>query len=119
MSAKSLPASLFIVLIAAWLMPGCASRPKVDWESRVGNYTFDQAVVELGPPDRETTLTDGRKVAEWVVGHSGSSAFSVGVGSYSGPVGVGVSQSVGPGPREKILRLTFGTDGKLESWLRN
>lgn len=101
------------------LFTGCASKPKVDWNSRVGSFTYDQAVVELGPPDRESTLTDGRKVAEWVVGRSRSGGLSIGFGSYSGPVGVGVSQSVGPGPRDKVLRLTFSPDGKLASWVRN
>jgi len=101
------------------LMVGCASKPKVDWDARVGNYTHDQAVVELGPPDRESGLSDGRKVAEWVVGRSRSGGLSIGFGTYSGPIGVGVSKSVGPGPYDKVLRLTFDKEGKLLDWSRN
>jgi hypothetical protein len=108
-----------LAVVTALFFGGCASKPKVDWDSRVGNYTFDQAVVELGPPNRETTLSDGKKVAEWVVGHSGSSGVSLGFGTYGGSTGVGVSQSVGSGPREKVLRLTFDAGGKLLSWARN
>jgi hypothetical protein len=110
---------IVLSVLAAFFIVGCASKPKVDWDSRIGNYTYDQAVVELGPPDREATTSDGKKVVDWVVGRSGGGGFSFGVGGYSGPVGVGVSKSTGPGPQDKILRLTFGQDGKLLTWLRN
>ena len=114
--------SLIAVAIAAFVVTlfaaGCATKPKTDWNARVGNYTFDQAVIELGPPDRQSTLSDGRKVAEWVTGHSGGSGMSVGFGSFGSHTGVGVSQSVGSGGYEKVLRLTFGTDGKLLEWTR-
>src|SRR3989442_1020288 len=39
-------------------LTGCAST-KIDWNSRIGNYTYDQTVVELGPPDKYAKLTDG------------------------------------------------------------
>jgi len=111
--------SLLVTLLAGLFATGCASKPKVDWDGRVGNYTYDQAVVELGPPDRQATLQDGRKVAEWVVGRSGGSGVSIGMGSFTGRTGVGVSQSVGSGGRDKILRLTFSEDGTLLDWIRN
>ena len=101
------------------LLIGCSTKPKVDWDARVGSYTYDQAVLELGPPDSEATLTDGRKVVEWVVGQSGGGGVTLGFGSFSGSTGVGVSQTVGRGPRDRILRLTFGEDGKLLLWVRN
>lgn len=111
--------SIILTVMTALFIAGCASKPKVDWDSRVGNFTYDQAVVELGPPDREATTSDGKKVVDWVVGRSGGGGFSFGVGGFSGPVGVGVSKSTGPGPHDKILRLTFGQDGKLLNWSRN
>lgn len=107
------------LLVLAFLGEGCATTPKVDWDARVGSFTYDQAVIELGPPASEATLTDGRKVAEWIVGRSGAGGVTLGFGSFSGSTGVGVSQTVGSGPRDKILRLTFGSDGKLLSWARN
>ena len=117
-SNRLLCALLFAVSLALWL-GGCASKPKVDWNARVGNFTYDQAVVELGPPNRQSDLSDGRKVAEWVTGYSGGSGMSIGFGSFGRHTGVGVSQSVGSGGYERILRLTFGNDGKLTEWKRN
>ena len=109
---------MLIALVVALSVTGCATKPKVDWNARVGSFTYDQAVIELGPPDRQSTLSDGRKVAEWVVGHTGGSGVSIGFGGYGSHMGVGVSQSVGSGGYEKILRLTFGADGKLTEWKR-
>ena len=103
--------SLFVLL--GWLVAGCALTPKVDWNSRIGNFTYDQAVVEKGPPDRSTTLSDGSTVAEWFIKHSSSFSFGVGTGFYSGGSAIGVGQTVGTAPSGEFLRLTFGTDGKL------
>jgi hypothetical protein len=101
------------------LVTGCKTTPKVDWTSRVGSYTFDQAVVELGPPDRQAKLSDGATVAEWITYRSGGGgmSFGIGGGSYGshGGMGVGVSQSVGSGGSDQVLRLIFGPDGKLTS----
>ena len=38
------------VVTAAFTI-SCASSKKIDWNSRVGNYTYDQAVSDMGPPD--------------------------------------------------------------------
>jgi len=98
---------------------GCKSTPKVDWNSRVGSFTYDQAVVELGPPDKFAKLSDGLTVAEWIKHNHGGMSFGVGTGFSSGNTGVGVSQSVGTGSADKVLRLTFGPDSKLVSWWKN
>jgi len=118
MKTNYLIVMFFAALALALFASGCASKPKADWNARVGNYTYDQAVIELGPPARQSTLSDGRKVAEWVTGYSGGSGMSFGVGSFGSHTGVGVSQSVGSGGYEKVLRLTFGTDGRLLEWVR-
>ena len=119
MKTNSLFAGCLIALMLALFADGCATKPKVDWNSRVANYTFDQAVLELGPPDRQSTLSDGRKVAEWVTGHSGGGGLSLGFGSFSGSSAVGVSKSVNSGGHENFLRLTFGSDGKLTESKQN
>jgi hypothetical protein len=85
---------------------GCATA-KVDWQSRVGNYNFDAAVRELGVPDRETTLSDGSRVAEWLTSR----------GNYYG------NTTYFPGSRfqqydidkfpDQYLRLTFDPKGVL------
>jgi hypothetical protein len=118
MKTNSLMAIVLAALVLAAFASGCASKPKTDWNARVGNYTFDQAVIEFGPPAKQSILSDGRKVADWVTGYTGGSGMSFGVGGFGSHTGVGVSQSVGSGGREKILRLTFGADGRLQEWVR-
>ena len=114
---------LAILALATTLITGCKSTPTIDWNSRVGTYTYDQAVTDLGPPDKQAKLTDGKNVCEWITHRHGGTGLSVGTGFYSGGggsgTGVGVSQSVGSGYPDKILKLTFGTDNKLVEWSKN
>ena len=102
----------------ALLLAGCASTPKVDWNGRVGNYVYDQAVAEMGPPDKYARLSDESTVAEWFIKHGSSVSFGVGTGFYSHGASVGVGQTVGTAPVGEYLRLTFGADGKLARWDR-
>ncbi|MBI3849817.1 MAG: hypothetical protein HY298_05945 [Verrucomicrobia bacterium] len=112
-------------LLFAGMLAGCASAPKVDWNARVGNFTYDQAVAELGPPDKSTKLSDGSTVADWIT-RKKSSGLSLGVGTgyshYGGGVGtstgVGVAAPVGS-TGDHVLRLTFGPDGKLKQWSKS
>src|SRR5262245_52623652 len=106
-----------IIAVLALFITGCSSTPKIDWNSRVGNYTYNQAVMELGPPVNSTKLDDGTVVAEWFLRHRRSGGLSVGVGmgGYSGGA-VGVSRSIADTPTSDYLRLTFGPDGMLSQW---
>ena len=105
------------VLIAATLV-GCAG-PKIDWSTRVGSYTFDDAVREMGPPERQATLSDGSKVVDWVT-ERGSRTGSLGVGSrFSFPGRYGyydpfMTAHLEPRSPDRIVRLTFAADGKLQ-----
>ena len=110
---------LTILALAAVLMVGCRTTKPIDWNSRVGTYTFDQAVTELGPPDKQTTLSDGKLVAQWITHRNGGSSFSVGTGFYTRGVGVGVGQSVGSGYPDRVLTLTFGKNYLLTAWSKN
>jgi hypothetical protein len=111
---------LFVVFLV-----GCATAPKIDWASRVGNYTYDQAVLELGPPDKSAKLTDGTTVAEWLTARGGSGGYSgidYGYGPYYGRwpyhyYGPVYHYYESPSP-DYYLRLTFGPDGKLKDWKR-
>ena len=105
-------------LLSGWLMAGCASTPKVDWNSRIGIFTYDQVVAEMGPPDKSSKLSDGSTVAEWFVKRNSNVSFGVGTGFYSGGSSVGVGQSIGTSPSGQFLRLTFSADGKLAKWER-
>lgn len=95
---------------AAALLAGCASN-KIDWGSRVGNYTFDDVVLEMGPPDKVATLQDGTKVAEWLTSKGrrmgGSFFISRGRFIHSTP------DFEGP---DYYMRLIFDQDGRLTSY---
>ena len=100
------------------LLTGCAS-PKVDWAARVGHYTYDQAIVELGPPNKSAKLTDGTEVADWLTQQGETILTSTGAGYYPyrrawvGPVGANVVAYNTP---NYYLRLTFDPAGQLKSW---
>jgi hypothetical protein len=107
---------LVIFLSVLMLGPGCRSN-KVDWGARVGAYSFDQAVVELGPPDKQATLTDGTRVADWIMRRGGYRR--VGAGGYYGygPYGYSgypvVTDHYVP---DSMLRLVFDDDDNLQGW---
>ena len=105
-------------VLSSLLLSGCASTPRVNWDARIGNFNYDQAVVEMGPPDKSTKLTDGSTVAEWFIKHASSVSFGFGTGFYSGGSSVGVGQTIGTAPSGEYLRLSFGADGKLTKWDR-
>jgi len=99
------------------LLAGCATA-RVDWRSRLGTYTFDQAVLELGPPDKQAKLSDNPLVAEWLTRRGYSHAqTTLGYGYYPyyyyGPFLPTYIESYSP---DYFLRLTFGADGKLKAW---
>ncbi len=110
-----------LCLAAALFVAGCATQ-RVDWDARVGVFNYDQAVVELGPPDKQAKLTDGTTVAEWISRYNNTSTIGLGTGFYGGGmggagVGVGMMQTT-PTYRESSLRLTFGTNLVLTAWSR-
>src|SRR5882672_9599602 len=93
-----------ILLALAGCLAGCATTPKVDWTARMGEYTYDQAVIELGPPTSQAKLGDGKTVAEWITRSPSSSSFGVGVGGYGSNVGMGMGTTYGSGYRDRVLR---------------
>ena len=56
---------IFLVLLVLFFT-GCAS---TNWDSRVGSYTNDQAILEYGPPDNKSQLSDGQVVYSWTTAH--------------------------------------------------
>jgi len=91
---------------------GCATTPKVDWAGRIGHFSFDQAVLELGPPDKSAKLNDATLVAEWLT-HRGYSHATV--QTYPGMWVHSYTEAPAP---DRFLRLTFGPDGQLREWKR-
>ena len=105
---KRIPAlfALFILLLV-----GCATT-KIDWNSRVGNYTYDDAIAELGVPDRDATLSDGSMVAEWLQARGGAYGST-----YSSRYSRFHTYDVHEFP-DRYLRLTFGPDRQLRAATR-
>ena len=103
------------VLLAA-VLTGCATK-NIDWASRVGAYTFDQVVVEIGPPDKQAKLTDGMLDAEWLTRRGYHQVYATG-GYYGSPYGGwGFPPAyVDTSAPDYFLRLTFGPDGRLQAW---
>ena len=114
------PALLILQLGLCVFLTGCAST-KVDWNSRIGNYTYDQAVIELGPPDKNAKLTDGTVVAEWMTrrGYSGGSVGFMYDYGYPHPYQVYPPYYLAEPPSpDYFIRLTFGPEGKLQAYKR-
>jgi hypothetical protein len=104
---------LFVALLAS----ACATQPRVNWDARIGQYSYDEAVLELGPPDRASQLTDGTLVAEWLRSRSrGGLSLGVGAGVGGGNVGVFGGPTIGTRQAARFLRLTFAPDGQLLAW---
>jgi hypothetical protein len=108
----------WIVLVSV-LLAGCATQ-RIDWSSRIGNYTFDQAVLELGPPDKHATLTDRTVVAEWLTRRGGIFTYPAYYSHY-GPHPYW--NATPPSPTyvdapDYFVRLTFDPQGRLQTWKR-
>lgn len=103
---------LQLALLLCLLATACTTPPTTNWDARVGSYTFDAAVQELGPPEKSAALTDGTRVADWLVARGRSSATH-----HSFPDGR-VIRTEGVREPDRLLRLTFAPDGKLKRWQR-
>ena len=129
---KNTSALLTLALtLTGLLLAGCSSSPKprlskseatkVNWTEKVGHYTYDEALADLGKPEVVGESAGGR-TAEWVLRRSPRMSFGFGVGgaSYGGGsgVGVGVGSSVSPPPRGENLRLVFDSAGQLKEWTK-
>ena len=94
------------LFFAAFLFFGCATH-RVDWNARVGQYSYDDAITELGVPDRSATLSDGTTVAEWL--SSRGPAYGT-VHGFGGSRTQTYDITQFP---DRFLRLVFGPDKKL------
>lgn len=119
-------AKVFISRVLRWMpfvalvvfVIGCKTTPKIDWAGRIGNYTYDQAVLDWGPPERCAKLTDGTVVAEWLTRRGYSQTYvTYGYGcgwrhGWYAPYPTFID-TYSP---DYFLRLTFGPDGRLKAW---
>jgi len=110
---------LAVLLFVVAFLTGCKTTPAVDWNSRVGVYTFNQAVADMGSPDKQTKLNDGKTVDQWITLHGNNGVF-MGGGLNNNNFGMGAGQTIPPQSyKDHVLELTFGPDGKLVSWAKN
>jgi hypothetical protein len=114
------------LIVLVFLAGSCASGTKVtgkdiDWGSRIGTYTYEEALAELGEPDVIGQSSEG-KIAEWVLQRSPNFSFGLGFGGGSfgrhTSTGIGVGTSVSPPPSGEYLHLRFDKDGTLAEWTR-
>ena len=117
--AVSLRAMAAVLVLLAGFAAACKTTPPINWDARVGTYTYNQAVTDLGPPDRQAKLTDGKNVCKWVTARTTGPSFGVGTGFYGPGMGVGVGQTIGPSVNDHILTLTFDTNNMLSAWSKN
>ena len=101
-----------LIVVGLLVVAGCATSGKTDWPGRIGNYTYDNAVKELGPPDKTETLADGVRVADWFVTRRGGMTVSLGLANFGSNTAVGTGTTLGTVGGRPTLRLTFGGDGK-------
>ncbi len=111
MNVKRTVESLSLLMLAVFL-GGCATKTKVDWSGRIGQATYDDIVRELGPPERETTLSDGSRVGDWLTARG-----PVSTTFQSFPSGW-TTQGITHQFPDRHLRMTFDKDGKLAEWKR-
>ncbi len=90
----------------------------MDWDSRVGHYTYDQALADLGSPSRQMRLSDGNMVYKWSAQPKVGNNLNTGM-SYYGSTGFTGPQPVGPGGNDRMLQLTFDTNGVLTAWSKS
>lgn len=98
------------------VLAGCATA-KVDWDQRVGHFTYDQAVAELGTPDNVEMLKDGGITADWHT-HRGvvrkvEERRQTPLAPDAAGWGAPVSDKGG-----RALRLTFDRAKILRAWTR-
>jgi hypothetical protein len=108
-----------VLSFAVAFVTGCATTQPVDWNSRVGNYTYAQAINELGPPNRQSRHSDGATEFKWFTQPIGGTGFGTGVPNNGMNNGFGAGQNISPGFSNHYLQLTFDTNGVLATWSKN
>lgn len=105
----------FLLLVACvlsgLLFGGCRTDRNALWDAKVGSVDYDEVVREMGPPERETTLSDGSRVGDWFQKRGGSwfttyQTYPDGFTTYGQALEF----------PDRLIRLTFGSDGVLQSW---
>lgn len=112
-----------VTVLAALLIAGCVT--PIDWNARVGVYSYNQAVMDFGSPLAMTRLNDGSTVADWMTErgsvvvtpgpyyYGAGPYYRGGYYGYYGPGWTGYSTTYFPA---QFLRLEFDANGRLKAW---
>ncbi|MCH2383123.1 MAG: hypothetical protein MK290_10465 [Pedosphaera sp.] len=97
---------------------GCQALQQVDWDGRIGQFSYEQAVAELGRPVEETELSGGMRRAEWITNSGVSTGRAlVGAGYQRRTMGVvPLEPTEIHRLRDRYLRLTFDRAGRMVAW---
>lgn len=106
-------------LAAVSFLLGCATPSSVNWDQRIGTYTWDDALAEFGTPTRITELTGGVRAAEWIWPRTQVETVAPPPPTYERGQPSSPTQTYGTTAPDKILKLSFTPDGKLMDWKRN
>ena len=97
---------------------GCQALQQVDWDGRIGQFSYEQAVAELGQPPGETKLPGGMRRVEWITNSGASMGRAlVGAGYQRRTMGVvPLEPTEIHRLRDRYLRLTFDRAGRMVAW---
>ena len=107
---------VFLFLAVAFLA-GCTTTRTVDWNSRVGHYTYNQALSDFGLPNRQIKLSDGQVESKWFAQPPVNPRPNSGM-SFYGNTGFAANPPAS-GYNDQMLQLTFDTNGVLAAWSKN
>ena len=97
---------------------GCQALQQVDWDGRIGRFSYEQAVAELGRPVEETKLSGGMRWAEWITNSGDSMGRALaGAGNKRRSMSVVLLEPTEiQRLRDRYLRLIFDKAGRLVAW---
>jgi len=107
-----------IVFAVLAFVSGCATTPPPDWNARIGHCTYNEAASELGPPARQVKLGNGQTEYRWFMHPSRGASYNAGVPSTMNSA-IGANPTFGPNYDDRVLTLTFDSNGVLTAWSKN
>lgn len=101
--------AVLAAVVLCW--SGCRTTGGSNWDKRIGEATFADAVGELGQPERSVELSDGSLVAQWLH-RKGEDRLAHKILYGGGPSDLKDE----PRMSDKYLNMTFDQGRKLTAW---
>jgi len=120
------PPFLVALASACVLFGGCASQD-VNWPSRIGTYTYADAVKQYGQPTEVEPLPEGGRVGYWVLPDAAAYSIKFQLPEFQNNQGGNSTASSAAMPAggrhlgtvgNPVLKLTFNPEDKLEAATR-